>query len=420
MDLHISILFAILISGEGQHRWSKINEVLRWKQVDYQLSSDRVRNELISSRRFIPENNSMLGLEVWRDKVFITVPRWYQGVVATLNYVNLNSRSKSPPLIPYPDYTTNDIHSGDLNNKIISTTRIFVDSCNRLWVPDNGQEGISTGATTRLSSHKLFVFDLNTNRLLKKIAIGRDVAREQTLFYEVAVEVTNNDCSRAFAYLADTVGYGLVVYSYATDSLTRISNTYLYFEPQNSVFNNVQFNDGIMGIALSQTRHDGFRTMYFHALASYNEYNVSTQVLRDPTLSGDFTRFKLMGSRGEKGQSTTQRLDEKTGVLFYTQVMKNGIGCWNSKMYPNEYSTATNGMVVVDRTRITFPSALTLDSNRDVWVLSNNLLSFGARTMNPKDFNYRIYNASVESLIKDTMCDVVTEPAASAPQIWSK
>lgn len=38
-----------------------------------------------------------------------------------------------------------------------------------------------------------------------------------------------------------------------------------------------------------------------------------------------------MGDRGEKSQSSANFLDQKTGILFYTQVQKDGIACWNTK-----------------------------------------------------------------------------------------
>uniref|UniRef100_A0A1B6DJW0 Bee-milk protein n=1 Tax=Clastoptera arizonana TaxID=38151 RepID=A0A1B6DJW0_9HEMI len=396
------ILVILLLFGHTQGK-GKLYEVFSWKQLDFQFPNNTIRNSLLHSKKYIPENNNMLGLEVWKDKLFITVPRWYTGVASTLNYVSLHNTNKSPQLSPYPDYESNDIHNGNFDNRIISATRIFVDSCDRLWVVDSGRENIFI-SPKYITTNKIFVFNLNSNKLIRKITIGQNLISESGMIFELVVDVANTDCSKSFAYLADTTGYGLLVYSWEENILTKVSNSYMYFEPQSSVFNNIQFNDGIMGLALSPVRPDGFRSLYFHSLASYNEYNVSTEVLRNPILSGDFTRFRLMGSRGEKGQSTTQRLDEKTGVLFYTQVMKNGIGCWNSKMYPDEYSTATNGLVVVDRTRITFPSALTLDRNRNIWVVSNNLLSFAASTLNRNEYNYRILYAPVDILIEGTIC----------------
>lgn len=45
----------------------------------------------IASGEYVQANNLPVGLEIWRNKLFITVPRWKAGVASTLNYVLLGS-----------------------------------------------------------------------------------------------------------------------------------------------------------------------------------------------------------------------------------------------------------------------------------------------------------------------------------------
>uniref|UniRef100_A0A1B6CJ61 Bee-milk protein n=1 Tax=Clastoptera arizonana TaxID=38151 RepID=A0A1B6CJ61_9HEMI len=260
-------------------------------------------------------------------------------------------------------------------------------------------------SATNLSPSKILVFDLNSNTQIRELIIRQNLTPGQSIYFEKTVDINNDACAKAFAYLADPIGFGLLVYDWEANYLRRLSNAYMFFDPQSRMVDNLQVKDGIMGLALSPIGSDGFRSLYFHVLASYNKYNVSTQVLQNPRLSLDFTRFKLMGNRGEKSQYSIQRLDEKSGVLFYTEVQKKGIGCWNSKLNPNVYSTATNGMVVVDRTRLTFPSALIIDKKRNVWVISNSLFLFFTNSLNPNKYNYRVLFAPADILIKDTICD---------------
>ena len=61
----------------------------------------------------------------------------------------------------------------------------------------------------------------------------------------------------------------------------------------------------------------------------------------------DRCKYKLLGSRAPNSQASASFLDEKSGVLFYTQINKNVVGCWNSKNFPN-YSVYTNTLVVSD------------------------------------------------------------------------
>lgn len=54
---------------------AKLQEKFRWKEVAYAWPSESVKEDAIKSGRYQPENNLPLGLDVWKDKLFITVPR---------------------------------------------------------------------------------------------------------------------------------------------------------------------------------------------------------------------------------------------------------------------------------------------------------------------------------------------------------
>ena len=83
------------------------------------------------------------------------------------------------------------------------------------------------------------------------------------------------------------------------------------------------------------TNDDGLRTIYFHALASTKEFSVPNSVLKNETFAtspDSYHSYSLLGERGIKSQSTAEMYDEKTDVIFYTQVNKDAIGCWNTKV----------------------------------------------------------------------------------------
>lgn len=63
-----------------------------WKQIDFEYPSEEARREAIDNNVFIPENNLPLGLEVYGDRLFVTVPRWKSGVAASLTYINLTGK----------------------------------------------------------------------------------------------------------------------------------------------------------------------------------------------------------------------------------------------------------------------------------------------------------------------------------------
>lgn len=54
----------------------KLEQKYRWKEVSYDWPSEAAKDDAIASGRYKIENNLPLGLDVWKDKLFITVPRY--------------------------------------------------------------------------------------------------------------------------------------------------------------------------------------------------------------------------------------------------------------------------------------------------------------------------------------------------------
>jgi hypothetical protein len=77
-----------LANGNG------LDVIFEWKQLDFAYPNSSAREAAIKSRSFIPSHNVPVGLEVWKNKLFVTVPRWKPGVPASLAYVYLNHTGK--------------------------------------------------------------------------------------------------------------------------------------------------------------------------------------------------------------------------------------------------------------------------------------------------------------------------------------
>ncbi|KAG8328588.1 hypothetical protein J6590_106635, partial [Homalodisca vitripennis] len=151
---------------------------------------------------------------------------------------------------------------------------------------------------------------------------------EKSLFPTITVDVTSANCDHAFAYLPDVYNYNLVVYSMQTNDTHTVTHNYFHFDPLAGDFSNSgfhwQWQDGVFGLALSPVDREGFRIVYFHALASTMEFAISSKYLQNSTLVRDNARaFKVLGNRGVNGQSSASFLDEETGVLFYTLINRN-------------------------------------------------------------------------------------------------
>lgn len=77
---------------------SRCNDNLRvayqWKEIDFEYQSSADRQKALETKAFIPENVMPVGLEVYQNRLFITLPRWKTGVPASLAYIDINGIKK--------------------------------------------------------------------------------------------------------------------------------------------------------------------------------------------------------------------------------------------------------------------------------------------------------------------------------------
>lgn len=139
-------------------------------------------------------------------------------------------------------------------------------------------------------------------------------------------------------------------------------------------------------------------------MASTNEFSVLNSVLKNESFStarDSYNAFNLLGSRGAKSQSSSQVFDSLTNVVFYTQINKDAVGCWNTL---KPFTVENQGIVATDSERLVFPNDLRIDSDGNLLVLSNRMPVFIYGSLK-SEFNYRILVGNTSELIKGTTCE---------------
>ncbi|XP_028032716.1 protein yellow [Bombyx mandarina] len=385
----------------------QLHIVYEWKQLDFQFPSPEARQLALDAKGFIPENNVPMGLEVYEDRLFVTVPRWRSGVPSSLNYINLKDNStRSPVLVPYPNWAA---HSTGLDGKppeIVSPYRVRADRCGRLWVLDNGKIATLESNTTKYPP-SLIIYDLKTDNLLRKYVFPQDQVKEDSGFANIAVEDT--DCDKTYAYAGDLGKPAIVVYSWEKNDSWRITHHYFNPDPLACDFSvkghNFSWTDAIFGLGLSAPNADNFSTLYFHPMASYNEFSVSTEYLRNQTVADDnFDAFKLLGSRGPNAQSSVSFVDRKTGVLFYSLVNLNAVACWRTSN--NKYLMKNQGRIYMNEETMVYPTDIKVDYEDNLWILSNRLPIWMYGKLDLNEVNFRVFSAPVVHAISHTACDI--------------
>ncbi|CAH1122189.1 unnamed protein product [Ceutorhynchus assimilis] len=391
---------------------ANLEEVFAWKELSFAWPNEETKNAAIKNGEYVPAHNLPLGLDRWKNKLFVTVPRWKSGVAASLGYVSLDEPiNKTASVIPYPNWEANTLPKGDAklegDNHIVSVFRVAVDSCDRLWVLDTGLADI-LGDPKVLGSPAILIYDLNTDQLLKRYNLKHEDLKQDSFFANIIIDVDKNKCEEAFAYIPDLGGYGIVVYSLKDDDSWRFKHNYFHFDPLHGDFNvggvNFQWTDGVFGLALGTPDQQGFRTVFFHPLASLNEFSVNSAVLRNKTLTSDphiYYEFKLEGFKGDKSQTSASVFDQKSNTLFLTQLNKDGIACWNPKKALEPENVA---LFVSDKEKLIFTNDIKIDSDRNLWILSDKMPQFIYHELDGNQVNYRILKVKVDDAIAGTTC----------------
>lgn len=219
-----------------------------------------------------------------------------------------------------------------------------------------------------------------------------------------------SECSNAYAYVPDLGAYGVIVYSLQNDRSYRVKHNFFHFDPLQGDFNvggvNFQWTDGVFGMAIGPMKPDHSKDIYFHALASTKEFKVNNRVLQNESLVTSpeaYYEFKYVGDRGMNGQSTAEVYDRETNVIFYTQVNKDAIACWNIK---KPYVADNQGLIDSDSHTLVFPNDMKIDDKGTIWVLSDKMPTYLYKELDPAAVNYRVLMGNNRELIKGTTCEL--------------
>ncbi|XP_052755793.1 LOW QUALITY PROTEIN: L-dopachrome tautomerase yellow-f-like [Galleria mellonella] len=383
----------------------------QWKVIDFTWANQS-RKAAIDSGLYVAENNMPTGLARRREKVFVTIPRWKRGVPSSLNYIYVNG-SQQQPLNPYPSWADAVLSDKDggisSNSTVVSTFRVHADRCDRLWVVDNGVTDMSMDVK-QVADPAIVIFDLNTDKLLHRYIMGHDVLRESSVLTSIVVDIGKN-CSDAFAYIPDMGSNAIIVYSLRTNEAWRVDHHYFHFDPHAGTYKvggvHFYWSDGVSSVALSQTRKDGYRDLYFHPTSSTKQFKMSTKLLKNKNVPSEdiFNGVAVVGDRGANSQATACDFDHQSKILFYTQLCKNGVGCWNTEKL---FTAENNPVIISDCNLLEFPNDVKVDQEGNIWILSNRQSRFLYESMDFDQVNFRILTAPVSAVVQGTPCERTT------------
>uniref|UniRef100_A0A182N5H5 Yellow protein n=1 Tax=Anopheles dirus TaxID=7168 RepID=A0A182N5H5_9DIPT len=392
--LHVGLRIVSAEKLELVYQWSQLRDVSRGAALpNVVFSSDSVNN---SEDTFNTYGNLPMGVTHHKGFLYVTIPRRRPGIPATLNVIDMarNPSVNDPTLSPYPNLLVNTLRSDFAADpkRIISVYRTQVDRCDRLWFVDTGYLEYPGGAGRQVQRPALWVIDLTINRSVRRFEIPPEMVEFGWGIPNIEVDVDGSDCGRAYAYMPDYEQRRLYVYGLSEGRMWRFEHNYFSFEPRYGDFNVARqrftWYDGIFSVALGGRWQESSteRTVYLHAMASVSEIAVSNRILQNETLAqlgnGVYgSAFRHLGARGPNTQSSSHAYDPITGVLFYAEVNRNSIGCWNTN---RPFTPDNHGIVHLDNDEMIYPADLRL---------------------NRTAVNYRIWRQSAFRAAAGTICE---------------
>ncbi|RZF46752.1 hypothetical protein LSTR_LSTR002615 [Laodelphax striatellus] len=381
------ILFAVLgllsltpgLQTKQQFRSEEFRVVYEWYKLDFTWPDESAKRSAFLSRRFVPQNNIISGIKIWMHKVFLTLPRWKEGVPATL--VTVPSvpvgPSASPRLEPFPSWEWQDINNCSALQNVHA---VEIDLDGILWVVDSG-------TTNELEypdyscPPKLLQFNAETREHYYTYTFPPGTVNKDSILFDIVV-----DPKTRTAYISDSseTQPGIIVYregvSYkVTGGISMQSDPSIGSIVVNGTEIRRQQNIGPLALSVVE------RVLYFSPVTSHHLYSVHLSALDRP---GDIS--SSIRDLGRKLNSSSGMILDSKHVLYYGLLESNGIARWDSSRDP--FSTGQR-IITEDAALLQWPCAFAFDHQRALWVISNRFQTFLANTINLEVPNFRLIKA---------------------------
>ena len=162
--------------------------------------------------------------------MFLTVPRWRNGVPATLVSLPYNPDMKNPvekKLVPYPSWAMNELGNC---NAIQYVQSMEIDPYGRMWVVDVGRVNIFLDNPDNTCPPKLVLIDLKTDTVLRSHNFSAAVVGGDSSFLNDIVVGCKSE-SDCWAFISDARDAKIVVYNYEKDKSWYVQHESMKADP---------------------------------------------------------------------------------------------------------------------------------------------------------------------------------------------
>ena len=363
--------------------------MFQWTTIDYNWRTQAERDNAIKTGRYVPLQNAINGIRVYDKKIFVTVPRFGEGVPSTLNTL-VNARrsflSSRTVLKPYPSWEMQTEGNCSAFQKV---QNIEID-------PKQGiMFVIDTGGRRYDCPAKLVIYNVAKDvEIHRHIFPDEVVSRGTNYLNDLVMDYVNGQVG--FLYITNTRDYTIVVYDVKNDKSYSFSDPSMNPEPGKTdvrVLNDViQVTNGVNGIAISSN----FDYVYYSPIAGTGLYQIPTRVLRNS--SADFSAH--VRKVGEKPSQGDGMIMSTKNSLFFSVLSKNAVAMWELHKDVIKYGGEDKVMMDTLTYEANDPSmewvdSLALDQSGFLWFTTSRLQLYFNNKLSNDTINFRIWRAFV-------------------------
>ncbi|KAI4488601.1 hypothetical protein M0802_011417 [Mischocyttarus mexicanus] len=367
--------------------------IFQWNTIDVVWPTEEMRQFALRKGDFVQANNLISGIKFWKNKMYLTIPRWKTGVPVTLGVTSATpiNGNTAPKLEAFPSWSMQKI--GDC--KAFQLVHgMEIDPKGRMWVLDTGRPAALTLDSKSECKPRLVILDLeNKGEILRSYEFPEDVAPRATAFLNDIV-LDHEDGGMAYITDSGNTDPGIIVYSLKNNTSWKIRHDSMNAKAEAVSFKvsktYVILPINVDGIALSPASNKD-REVYYSPTSSFHFYSLPTSVLKNNTKDVD----RYVKEIGRKESQTDGMAMSAAGVLYFGLLADDAIAIWDTK----RSSSFTTGKRTIsrDHTHMQWPDTFAFDEDGNFYCVTNSFQNFINNIVDIKVPNYRVIKTRVLS-----------------------
>ncbi|KAJ8923441.1 hypothetical protein NQ315_002000 [Exocentrus adspersus] len=190
-------------------------ELIEWTGGQFDWPNAATKSIYRSSGRYIPKNIIATRGQIFKDEVFLALPRYKPGVPVTLAKVSFKQKGCEAVLLPFPCWSVQDESDTTALQNVVD---LYLDENSILWVLDIGVVNTLTNPIRR-GPPKVLAINVLTGKKVKTLDLSGLVCQASRLQYLVVEYAPDG---KPYVYVSDAATRSILVFDVAGNRGYRV------------------------------------------------------------------------------------------------------------------------------------------------------------------------------------------------------